>query len=127
MNVSEDYILDIKYFTSGGKGRMIINMASFFPCSLSKFKDFLKVVDMDYKNREDHKKRMKEHFKWRIEVLTSLIKEKIEEHAAIKMEHFNATDKTTKKKLMAKANRVLKETKSYEYNIKRFRRLYETV
>lgn len=58
-----NYDLNIHWDT----GWMIIHMNPFFPCTIKKFKELMKTIDLDYRHREDHIAKMKDYFAEKIQ------------------------------------------------------------
>ena len=49
-----------------GKGKMLVNLNGFFPCSKDKFKRLLKVIALDWRHEKELKENLKNYFQERI-------------------------------------------------------------
>lgn len=58
--------MDIQIRYNNGQGQMIVHCDNFFPTSQAKFKKLLKIIDMDYDNRDDILKTLEEYFQSKI-------------------------------------------------------------
>ncbi|MCD8089938.1 MAG: hypothetical protein LUD81_04845 [Clostridiales bacterium] len=52
-------------------------MDGFFPCSQERFKKLLKVIDLDYDHREEHKEKIRVYLDNKIPKLKNLYEEKL--------------------------------------------------
>lgn len=67
--------MDDLYITwNNGHGEMLIHLDYFFPCSQSRFKKLLKIVELDWQHETELKEKLKVHFQKRIADLMDLWK-----------------------------------------------------